>query len=299
MNWLTGKVRGFIAFVAISALLLGGLGWATHAAMRVETDQRLAAANTVAAERLFLQQKEQADKLRLALWRLDSRLSPALAREESRPFPHYVALHTPFPALTSSGIACAPGQVYLPSPLLTAEIPDWMKLHFQLDQTNGWTSPQVIPDDLQKMLRKQPIELALNNVTPERAQLLKSLKEQFPATSIMKTFREMGVTAVESERDAQRWAELQDLLNSARGGRAGNPNVNARLNDPSAKADGAGGQPQAPGPANSALQQQLDFAYRVVFREKARREGQWAYIFDDIRANVAPGSAPDSHSNPA
>lgn len=290
MNWLTGKTRASIVFAAIAALLLGGLGWATHAALRVEADQRLAAANAAAAEQLFLQQKEQADKLRLALWRLDSRLSPALAREESRPFPHYVALHTPFPALTSSGIACAPGQVYLPSPLLTAEIPDWMKLHFQIDPTNGWTSPQVIPEDMQKTLRKQPIELALSNVTNERAELLTSLKGRFPATSILTTFSEMGVAAVESERDVQRWAELQELLNTTRSGRGINPNVDARYNEPSQKADANTGQAGNPGnSANPSLQQQLDFAYRVVFREKARREGQWAYIFDDSRANVAPG----------
>lgn len=291
MNWLTGKTRGVIAFLAIAALLLGGLGWATRAALRVEADQRLAAANAADAERLYLQlylqKKEESDKLRLALWRLDSRLSPAMAREESRPFPHYVALHTPFPALTSTGIACAPGQVYLPSPLLTAEIPDWMRLHFQVDQTNGWTSPQVISEDLQKTLRKQPIELALNNVTPERTELLASLKERFPAASIVTTFREMGVTAAESERDNQRWAELQELLNSARGGRAANPNNDARLNDQPAKSEGGA---QAPaGGANPSLQQQLDFAYRVVFREKSRREGQWAYIFDDSRASIAPG----------
>jgi hypothetical protein len=27
--------------------------------------------------------------------------------------------------------------------LLCAELPDWMKLHFQLDPETGWDSPQV------------------------------------------------------------------------------------------------------------------------------------------------------------
>jgi hypothetical protein len=203
MTWLRGKLRGFFAYLGIAALLLGGLGWATHAALRVEDEQRLAAANARESEHLYLAQKERADRLRLALWRLDSRLAPALAREDSRPYPQYVALHTPFPALTSSGIACAPGQVYLPSPLLTAELPDWMRLHFQVDQTNGWTSPQVVPEELQKILRKQPIELALHNVTPERKELLASLRERFPFGSIMTTFGEMGVTVAENPQEAQ------------------------------------------------------------------------------------------------
>src|SRR5688572_3891251 len=135
-----GKLTSLLSFLGIAALLLGGLGWATRAALRVEEEQRLAAANRRAAEDLFQAKKERADALRAALWRLDARFAPALGREESRPFPQYVALHTPFPALTGTWIACAPGQVYLPSPLLTAELPEWMRLHFQIDQ-NGWTSP--------------------------------------------------------------------------------------------------------------------------------------------------------------
>src|SRR5689334_3799421 len=211
-----GKLTGLLWFLGIAALLLGGLGWATRAALRVEEDQRLAAANRRAAEDLFQAKKERADALRSALWRLDTRLAPAIGREESRPYPQYVALHTPFPALTSSGIACAPGQVYLPSPLLTAELPDWMRLHFQVDQTNGWTSPQVVPEELQKILRKQPIELALHNVTPERKELLASLRERFPFGSIMTTFGEMGVTVAENTQEAQRWADLVDMVNSTR-----------------------------------------------------------------------------------
>ena len=66
--------------------------------------------------------------------------------KDSRPFAHYIALHSPFIALTCTGETCTPGQFYLPSPLMTAEIPDWMILHFQVDTVNGWMSPQVIPD---------------------------------------------------------------------------------------------------------------------------------------------------------
>jgi signal transduction histidine kinase len=289
MTWSGGKLRGFLAFLGIAMVLHAGLGWATRAALRVEDDQRLAAANAQEAEHLYLAQKERADRLRLALWRLDSRLAPALAREESRPYPQYVALHTPFPAVTSTGFACAPGQVYLPSPLLTAEVPEWMRLHFQVDQGNGWMSPQVVSEDLQKILRRQPIELALNNVTPERAQLLATLKHRFPAASIMTTFSEMGVTPVENDRDAQRWAEMLDLVNSAKGGgRAGNTNYipNERNSDQPKDANPT----QSPSSGNASLfQQQLDFAYRVKVNTGARREGQWAYIYDDNRAIMPLG----------
>jgi signal transduction histidine kinase len=295
-----GKLTGFLSFLGIAALLLGGLGWATRAALRVEDDQRLAAANARASEELFQAKKERADALRNALWRLDTRLTGALAREESRPYPQYTALHTPFPALTATMVACAPGQVFLPSPLLTCEIPDWMHIHFQVDQ-HGWTSPQVISEGLQKDLRKQPIELALNNVTPERAAALKNLCDQFPPASIMTTFREMGVSPIESDRDALKWAELVATVNTSRiGGRGGNPygNNDAKqlAQEPAAKAlpglanpaDAAAGQ-RAANP-NPLTPEQLDYAYRVVFSGTTRGEGRWAYIYDDNRANTpAPG----------
>jgi signal transduction histidine kinase len=296
-----GKLTGFLSFLGIAALLLGGLGWATRAALRVEDDQRLAAANARASEELFQAKKERADALRNALWRLDTRLTGALAREESRPYPQYTAMHTPFPALTAGMIACAPGQVFLPSPLLTCEIPDWMRIHFQVDQT-CWTSPQVIPEDLQKILRKQPLELALNNVTPERAAALQGFQTQFPAASIVTTFREMGVTPTESDHDAQKWAELVASVNTSRsGGRAGNfySNDAKQVPEPAAKpmpglaipADNpVAGQRTAN--FNGLTPEQLDYAYRVVFSGTTRGEGRWAYIYDDNRANTAVPGGP-------
>src|SRR5262245_62075795 len=63
-----------------------------------------------------------------------------------------------------------------------------MILHFQIDKVNGWMSPQVIPAEIQRMLRKQPIELALHNVTPEREKLLARLKQEFPWSQVNVTF---------------------------------------------------------------------------------------------------------------
>src|ERR1051325_6922917 len=110
------KLTGLFSFLGITALLLGGLGWATRAALQVEEDRRLAAANQRAAEDLFQAKKERADALRTALWRLAPRPPRPRAREYSRPSPHSVPLPPPFPALTGTYVAVAPGQVYLPSP---------------------------------------------------------------------------------------------------------------------------------------------------------------------------------------
>src|SRR5215213_9039648 len=105
---LRARSIGLLVYLLISALVVGGLGWITAATLRLELS----------------------DQMRLALWRLDSRVSPALAKEDSRPVEHYMPLYVPVPAVQKNLFACAPGSVWVPSPLLAAGLPDWMVLHF-------------------------------------------------------------------------------------------------------------------------------------------------------------------------
>ena len=132
--WLRGKKGGALAFAAIALLVVGGLGWVTAAALQLERDR--------AQTRL---QVEWTENLRPALWRMDSLVSPTLAQEDSRPYNHYSAVFAPSTALDSKGFACSPGTVLEPSPLLDADLPDWMLLHFQTSEESGWESPQVFP----------------------------------------------------------------------------------------------------------------------------------------------------------
>lgn len=288
--WFRSHLRGLVAFIGITLLILGGLTWATITTLQAERDRQHAQQTTQLSEAKHQADKERADLLRQALWRLDARLAPAIAREESRPYPHYTALHSPFPALTQSGVACVPGSVYIPSPLLTAELPQWMSLHIQLDVNNGWLSPQVVPNDLQQILRKQPIELALNNVTDDRAKLLEQLKTRYPSKQISKLFCDFGVTATESPQDAQRWAEINDIIQSIRQTKVGNfvqfngrgSNNDNYTNPPIQQSL----QPTNNPNGNNLTPQQIDYASRMLNLTKARREGQWAYIFDDNRANA-------------
>src|SRR5262245_30794367 len=119
-TWFAGKRGGLAGWLLVTFLLAGGLGWATRASLRLEQ------------ERLHAQARaEHSDRLRLALWRLDSRMTAFLAREEGRPFNHYSAVFAPTLALDSRGRALTPGGVIEPSPLLGAELPEWVLLHFQ------------------------------------------------------------------------------------------------------------------------------------------------------------------------
>src|SRR5438067_57107 len=91
-TWFRGKTGGLIAFLVTSALVIGGLGWVTAAALRLEREQLESQA-----------QSKLNNKLRLAMWRLDSRVSPLLAREDSRPYTHYKEQFAPTVTLWSKG----------------------------------------------------------------------------------------------------------------------------------------------------------------------------------------------------
>jgi signal transduction histidine kinase len=159
---------GLCVFLLIAALVAGGLGWVTRAALKVEDSEREAIARADASA-----------KERLALWQLDSRLFPTLAVENGRPYAQYFSLYIPHPvAIDETGNVNNPGRV--PSPLLSAELPDWMLLHFQLDPDKGWFSPQVPPDGMSDKLQKYLGDDApLTNDTPSRRKLLVELRDKF------------------------------------------------------------------------------------------------------------------------
>ncbi len=168
--WLRARFWGLLVYAVIAALVVGGLGWVTAAALRLELS----------------------DQMRLALWRLDSRVSPALAREDSRPFQHYYPLYAPVPALQRQMVACAPGSVFVPSPLLDAALPDWMLLHFQSAADGRWRSPEVLSPALDARLRQPHLHLNLGNVTPRRAELLAALGGQCRLADLLQRLPEDG-----------------------------------------------------------------------------------------------------------
>lgn len=178
-EWFGGKFGGGVAFVAICGLVAGGLGWATAAALRLESEQLAEHAEA-----------QRADQMRLALWRLDSYVAPLLAVEDGRPFNHYSAVFAAPLAYDNHGIARPPGAVVEPSPLLNADLPDWMLLHFQLDAASGWESPQAPSINLSHVLQNPPIQTTLANATPERTRLLDELKRCLKPGELIAAVRE-------------------------------------------------------------------------------------------------------------
>lgn len=82
------------------------------------------------------------ERIRLALWRMDSSLSPLLTRESARPYYVYKAFAPVSRAYTNKYNAFRPDEVLAPSPLLTFTSPE-VRLHFQVAPDGDLTSPQV------------------------------------------------------------------------------------------------------------------------------------------------------------
>lgn len=137
----------WVVFAACALLALAALAWITRTSLELEARERRARVEA-----------EHQEKLRLALWRMDSWLGPQLARESARPIHEYLAFYPKERAWTRMLNTIEPGEALGPSPLLGAT-PELLRLHFQLDQADRWSSPQAPEGDWR--------ELALANLAGE------------------------------------------------------------------------------------------------------------------------------------
>ncbi len=117
-------------FAAAAAAVLLVLSWLTVTMTRLDQDELHARRQAAMHERL-----------RLGLWRLDSWLSPRIAREAMRPVSDYRSFPSAPTAWTRGFNKLGPDDVIVPSPLLVAESP-LFPLHFEFGP-DGLTSPQV------------------------------------------------------------------------------------------------------------------------------------------------------------
>jgi len=119
------------AFLLCLAVVVGAMSWVTLTALRLEKGQN-AASRRAALE----------EKVRLALWRMDSALTPLIARESARPYFVYTAFYPAERSYTRMFAEIRRGDVLLPSPLLTEESP-YILLHFQIGPDGRMTSPRA------------------------------------------------------------------------------------------------------------------------------------------------------------
>ena len=125
----------WLLFALCVGLFVAAMAWVTHRMMGMDRQRD-------ASER----EAQVQEKMRLALWRMDSLVSTLLIRENSRPPGHYQAFHSPEDLFSNRSQRELPkGEAVMPSPLL-GEPPEFVHLHFQMLNANGTTvctSPQV------------------------------------------------------------------------------------------------------------------------------------------------------------
>ncbi len=120
-----------IAFGLCLALVLGAMGWVSLTALRLDR-----------AEAEARRQGAIEENVRLALWRMDSALAPLIARENARPYFNYSSFYPAGRAYTRMFAQIRPGEVLIPSPILT-EVSPYILLHFQFAPDGELTSPKV------------------------------------------------------------------------------------------------------------------------------------------------------------
>ncbi len=124
------RSRPWVGFLVTAAVLVAVVSWLTFALLRLDRDEVHARTQAALHERL-----------RLALWRMDSWLSPQLARESMRPPSEYRAFPAATTAWTRGLTKIGADEVVVQSPLLTVDAP-LFPLHFEIGP-DGVTSPQV------------------------------------------------------------------------------------------------------------------------------------------------------------
>jgi signal transduction histidine kinase len=120
-----------LIFAACLLVLLAAMGAVSVTTLRLDRAQMQAA-----------QQAETEEKVRLALWRMDSLLTSIMVEESARPFSAWESFSRNEPALTKGYAPIQPGEILTPSPLLAYSSSNVL-LHFQLSPEGQLTSPQV------------------------------------------------------------------------------------------------------------------------------------------------------------
>ncbi len=121
----------WLTFAACLAVVIAAVGWLSFKALQSD-----------AAESTARRQAAQEENVRLALWRMDSQIAPGVAQENARPYFVYNPFYSAERAYGRMfNQAKSDVDVTIPSPFL-AQSGDGV-LHFQIDPSHGWTSPQV------------------------------------------------------------------------------------------------------------------------------------------------------------
>jgi signal transduction histidine kinase len=132
--------------VICALAVVEGLGWVTWQALRLETRERQAQA-----------QSDFSELTRLALWRMESEITPILAHESARPYFHYRSFYFADHAYNRMFQQVETGEFQVASPLL--ESPgQYIRLHYQVEPDGTITSPQAPTGNMRDLAESQYVD---------------------------------------------------------------------------------------------------------------------------------------------
>lgn len=163
----------WIVYLGCLCLVLVGMVVLTSKAIELDNAnirafrQREEAKSRAEASRL---RSELSDLINSALWRMDSVLTPLIAQESTRPF----VVYQPYVSNPRSGTTKGQSDL-IPSPLLKEDVGPFINIHFQVDPSNRWSSPQVPSAD--EIDQATEIGIGLGQIDTYR-QRLDSLRDE-------------------------------------------------------------------------------------------------------------------------
>jgi len=137
-----------VGFLISFLVVLTGVGWISATALRLER-----------AERAAREQAALEESVRLALWRLDSALTPLIARESARDPVTFGPFYQPEGSFEPGKEGQKPEDLLVMSPLL-GETPAHVRLHFQFDAAGQLTSPQAPTGELRRLAERRGVSAA-------------------------------------------------------------------------------------------------------------------------------------------
>ena len=164
----------WLYFGVCLALLLAAMAQVSLMALDLDRKQAEARRNA-----------EKEERIRLAMWRMESSLMPLVGRESARPHWDYRPFYPAQRAYTRLFNIIEEGEVLVPSPLLTGP-PLNILLHFQFDPQGRLTSPQVPLSNMRDLAEAR-------YTTQEKVALyagrLRKLRDCFNRTSVLRRLR--------------------------------------------------------------------------------------------------------------
>lgn len=190
-----------VAIGMVWLLVCGGLGWATRSAIQLDYVEAR-------------EDQRRADEIRMerAVARVEAEIAPVLYPERARPYkefqPYFITTQA---RLRGEGSGSA-RDIILPSPLKEYRGPDWVLLHFQVSETEGWTSYQLPPEARFAMPAGAipPIDRR-HEATAEN--WFAALQERYTALMLQQVLEETLLYSPNSDsRLAARMAQLQESV---------------------------------------------------------------------------------------